>query len=230
VVQFSPSEVTGPNNFTIDLTDLNPNKTWYFAGHEQDMRHVQIGHLKLIGVKEEEYSYLSNDADNKPSDYLNLSKNIYISINGGEPVLASPESFKGVECNFDIRAKVPSSGREPGVYYLEDFGVTQPGRFTVSFYVYDGLEYSTGPIINLEYQPELALAKDENQSDKVEILTNTVKDNVGLSQQYLISATWGFYLETDVVNLGAEAILIQEGTRYILPVSSFGFYPNSVRK
>jgi hypothetical protein len=64
----------------------------------------------------------------------------------------------------------------------------------------------------------------------VEILTSTVKDNVGLSQQYLISATWGFYLETDVVNLGAEAILIQEGTRYILPASSFGFYPNSVRK
>jgi hypothetical protein len=88
------------------------------------MRYIQIGHLKLIGVKEEEYDYLSNDADNKPSDYLNLSKNIYISINGNEPVLASPESFWGVEYNFNIQAKVPSSGREPGMYYLEDFGVT----------------------------------------------------------------------------------------------------------
>jgi hypothetical protein len=82
----------------------------------------------------------------------------------------------------------------------------------------------------LEYQPELAFAKDENQNDKVEISTNIVKDNVGLSQQHLVSATWGFYLETNVVNLSAEAILIQDGARYILPASSFGFYPNSARK
>lgn len=140
----------------LSLYNLDKAKKWYLFV-EMDTNNISylINSIKFIKTTElTKFNFLSNDPDNTVDDYLNLSENLWFSIDNGKKYKVSNHTILNSNQSFHLNISKE---------LLESLGISL-GQHTFNVYAYDELEYSEPSSWKFSFYPDIVFTKTSIES------------------------------------------------------------------
>lgn len=198
----------------FDLTSLNKDYDWYLVG--VSILGHSISSMKLTGGSgTRQLDFLTNDPDNKETDFKNMSQDLWYSIDNISKVKIN-STF-----NNDDKTQLTLSEND-----LREWNISEPGTYSIYTYVYDGLEYSNPTILSFDYYPSLSFKEDSRKINTTDIPT-------GVSNQLLTKQIkFSFELKNNVTKIYSQVFINgydNDGQikTQIIPESAYNFYPEN---